>query len=480
MLFPTPATPIMRSRILFVLAGVWAGACMGFDQARAQQIGSDTGTLSDFPTIRSLGASTNDASATPPAPTGPTPPALPPPVSPTDSLFNSTIPYGGTVSQTGESAAQQMRAQNTNQQYNLRVGPVLLRAEADLTTQFNDNIGFSKDGRVADIVVTPMGILHGRWGISDLNTLTFNIGVGYQAYLFNSQYDDVVISPDSELSFNLFVGDCTINFHDSFSYQQDPTQVGQLSNQVRLSRFQNDAGISAKWDLNDYFVELDYDHSNLWVLQSQFDYLTNQSDTIAPSITWKINETLNAGLQASFSDTRYEQSFQNDSTSETFGPFVKATLSDFLSVSAAAGGFLTQYSNGGGNGDNSNLSSYYANMGINHQITKFLSQSLTAGKEFLPGLTSNYTQRIYINYGDQWNATQFIFVTTNLFWENLDDSDSAFRENSNRYGLSFSIHDQLSEHLVVNVGYQFLLKDADPSYLSYYQNVGTVGLNYNF
>jgi len=482
MLFYTPATRNMRFRLSILLAGVWVGVFMESESVNAQQIGSDTGTISSFPTIGSSPASTNAASATVPEPlvTAPAPPSLPPPLAPTSALFSPVVPYGGTVSQTGEAAARLLREQNANQPYNLRVGPVQIRAEADLTVQANDNIGLNKDGREADLITTPMGILHGRWTISDLNALTFNIGIGYQAYLLHSQYNCLLIAPDSQLNFNVFVGDCTINFHDAFSYQQDPTQVGQLSNQVRLSRFQNDAGVSAKWDLDDYLIEVDYDHANLWVTQSIYDYLTNQSDTIAPTVTWKLSETLSTGLQASFSDTRYEKSFENDNTSESLGPFVKATVSNFLSVSAAAGGFLTQYDHGGGNGDTSDVTSYYGNVGITHQLTPFLSETLTAGKEYLPGLTSNYTQRIYVNYGDQWNATKEIGVSANLFWENLQDSDATFSENSNRYGLSFNISDALTDHLNVNAGYQFLIKDANPSYLSYYQNLGTLGMQYNF
>ncbi|HEX4139105.1 MAG TPA: hypothetical protein VHY09_02075 [Candidatus Methylacidiphilales bacterium] len=452
---------------------------MGFNRASAQEIGSNTGTLSSFPTIGSSSSGTNAASATPPqAP--PAPPPIPPPLAPTSSLFAPTIPYGGSVSQTGETLAESLQQQQGNQPYNLRVGPVQIRAEADLTADVNDNIGLNKDGREADLIFVPMGVLHGRWEISDLNALTFNIGVGYQAYLLHSQYDCVLIAPDSEVNFNIFVGDCAINFHDSFSYEQDPTEVGQLSNQVRLSRFQNDVGVSARWDLDTFMVEADYDHTNLWVMDSIYNYLTNQTDTFAPRITWKLNETLSTGISATVSDTRYEQSFENDNTSESIGPFVSVTFSNFLSLTASAGGFLTQYDQGGGNGDNSDLSSYYANLGVTHRITQYLTESLTAGKEYLPGLTSNYTQRIYVTYGDSWSATKEISVGASLFWENLQDSDASFREDSNRYGVGLSLSDTLTDHLNVNLGYQFLLKDADPSILSYYQNEGTLGMVYNF
>ncbi len=445
------------------------------DRAGAQEIGSDASSDS-VPTIGTpTPPSTNAPAATPPAPL-----PLPPPLAPTSSLFAPVIPNGGAMSQTGEQLAESLREQNSYAPYNFKVGPVQVRADASITTQVNDNIGLTKDDRQTDVIFTPMAALHGRWNISDLNTLTLDIGVGYQAYLLNSQYDDVILAPDSQISYNIFVGDCTINLHDSFSYEQDPTQVGQLSNQVRLSRFQNDAGVSAQWDLGDYSLEADYDHGNLWVLQSVFDYLTNQSDTFAPKVTWKINETLSTGLSASFADTRYQQAFQNDNTSESIGPFVNATFSNYLSLTAAAGGFLTQYAHGGGNGDTSNVSSYYANLGINHQINQYVSESLTAGKQYLPGLTSNYTERLYITYGDSWSATKTIGVSSNLFWENLDDSDALSRETSNRYGLSLNINDALNDHLGVNLGYQFILKDADPSILSYYQNTGTLDVSYRF
>jgi hypothetical protein len=430
------------------LVGVMAGAVGLFDRSEAQQIGSDT------PVARSLDQELQQT--------------------------NVILPYNGSVSQTGESLAEQLQQSGSNQPYNLKLGPIELRAEADLTGTFNDNIGLTKTDRISDFIITPMGIIHGRWEVSDLNTLTLNVGIGYEAYMFNSQYNSLLIAPDSEASFNFFVGEVAINLHDAFSYEQDPTTVGQLSNQVRLSRFQNDVGVSAKWDLNDVMVEADYDHTNLWVTQTYYDYLTNQSDTIAPKVTIKLDESISTGVSASFSDTRYERSFENDNTSESAGPFVNATFSKYLSLTAQLGGFLTQYDHGGGNGDSSDVSSYYAYLGVNHQINDVLTESLTGGKEYLPGLTSNYTERIYANYGDHWQATKSISVASSLFWENLSDSNATFRENSDRYGVNLGFTDSLSDHANLTFNYQFLLKDADPSYLSYYQSQGTVGMQYNF
>jgi len=386
----------------------------------------------------------------------------------------------GGVSQTGETLAEQLKQSDVNQSYNLRIGPVNLRVETDLTFSFNDNISLTKTGRVSDIIVTPMGIVHASWVVSDLNTLKLNVGIGYEAYLLNSQYNNLVLAPDSQASFNFFAGDVAINLQDTFSYQQDPTAVAQLSNQARLNRFLNDAGVTAQWDLNDIMVDLAYDHSNLWVMDSIYNYLTNQSDTFAPKLTIKVDESISTGVNASVSYTQYQQSFENNFFSESAGPFVNATLSNNLSLTGQFGGFFSQYQHGGGNGDNSSIASYYGSLGINNQLNTAWSQALTAGREFLPGLTSNYTDRIYANYSDSWQATKEIALNSSIFWENLTDSDSTFRETSDRYGVNLGLNDTLSPHANLSFNYQFLLKDSDPSYLSYIQNVGTVEMVYNF
>jgi hypothetical protein len=380
----------------------------------------------------------------------------------------------------GESVAEQLRQSGVDQPYNLRLGPVSVRAEAGVTTTYNDNINLSKTGELADFIITPGVTLKGNWNVTDLNTLTFNIGIGYQMYLSHEEDDCLLVSPDSEAQFNFFIGEVAINIHEGFSYQQDPTQIGQLSNTVRLSRFNNIAGISAVWDLNTVMVSLSYDHSNLWVTESAFDYLTNQSDTFSPKVTYKISDSISTGLSLAFSDVRYDESFQNDYTTESAGPFVDATLSKNLSVTGQFGGYFSQFDTGGGNGDNENVVSYYGSLGINHRINEYVQESLTAGREYVPGLTSNFTERVYANYTATWQATPYFNLGGNLLWENLNDSDATIRETSNRYGAGLVANDNLTDHTSLTLQYQYLLKDANPSYLGYQQNQVTLNLYYKF
>jgi hypothetical protein len=227
-------------------------------------------------------------------------------------------------------------------------------------------------------------------------------------------------------------------------------------------------------------VSLDYDHTNFWVTSPVYDYLTNQTDRLAPKITYSIDKSIQTGLAMSVSDTRYEKAFQNDNKNLSVGPFVTATLTKSLSVTAQAGGYFTTYDKGGGNGDSQNLSSYYGSLGINHEITTNIRESLTAGREFIPGLTSNYTERIYANYTVTWQATNYLNLGANLLWENLNDSQATVHETSDRYGVGLSANDSLNDHATLSLNYQYLLKDANPSILGYVQNQVTAGLNYQF
>ena len=86
--------------------------------------------------------------------------------------------------------------------------------------------------------------------------------VGYDAYTRHTEYDQVVISPGSQLSWDVKVKDFTLNLHDIFYYQQDPTMDGAVSDKARFGGFYNTLGVSGTWDLHDVVLSLGYDHFN--------------------------------------------------------------------------------------------------------------------------------------------------------------------------------------------------------------------------
>jgi hypothetical protein len=381
----------------------------------------------------------------------------------------------------GQNAAEASLNQNAdNQPSNFQLGPVTLRVEAGATVRYNDNITLANSGKLADGIIEPTVGLHALWQATEANALTLDLDLSYQHYLEHSGYDAFLISPNSQTLFNVYIGDFKIAFKDAFSYQDDPVQVGQLSNLPQFRRFTNDAGIKVDWDLSDVILSLGYDHTNFWVFESTYEYLDYQSDMLSPQVTFNVSPTIQAGLSTSFDDVRYDQNIQNNYTQIRAGPFVTATLTDNLSVNAQAGWNYANFDTGGLNGDTEDINSFYCGVGVNHRINDVLTESLIAGREFLPGITSNFTQRIYANYTPVWQITTSINLSAPLWWENLADSQGNFREISNRYGAGLNLTFAVTDHVTFTAGYQYIRKSSDITGLSYEQNAADLSLRYSF
>src|SRR5256714_1323929 len=139
----------------------------------------------------------------------------------------------------GEAAAEARRQSLDKIPYNLQVGPIKFRFSATIGVEYNDNINLAEDGSAVflsptgpilitttpqdDIILRPQVNVNALWPITQLNTLRLDIGVGYAFYMDHSNYDTngVLVSPGSQLAFDIFVGDFRINIHDRFSLEQD-------------------------------------------------------------------------------------------------------------------------------------------------------------------------------------------------------------------------------------------------------------------
>jgi hypothetical protein len=371
-------------------------------------------------------------------------------------------------------------AQVNNQPYNLQIGPVTLRADAGSTVSYNDNINLANTGRQDDWIITPTINIHGLWQATELNVLTFDLGVGYEQYLLHPSNSSPLISPDSQAQFKMFVGDFKITFVDTFSFQNNPTQVGQLSNVTQFQRLSNDASVTVDWDVGDLTVSLGYHHANFGVLEQTYSYLDYQSDSVTPQIALSFSKTIQAGISASLVSTRYDQDVENNSTQLTAGPFVSAQISENLSVIARGGWEFSNYAQGGSNGDSSNIDSFYGSAGITHRINDALTEAVSFGREYLPGITSNFTDRIYANYTPTWHATSLFDIAPQFWWESLKDSDAIVSETSTRFGAALNIGFALTEHSTATFNYAYVMKSSNLSSLNYSQDVLTLGLKYQF
>jgi hypothetical protein len=376
--------------------------------------------------------------------------------------------------------------------YNIKAGPVLLNFTGSVEGDYVDNIGLTNNNTKSDITITPEVGIEAQWPVTQVNTLSLSTSIGYTKYLFHPQFDtsNVVVSPDSAFSFNIYTGDFKINLHDAFSYQQDPVDDAALSNIVNFDRFENIAGLSVLWDLNKVILQLNYDHIN-FISTGLQDYtghdlpnpgaLDYNADQVSGSAELHVSSTFIAGLEAAASEREYDD-FSGDYDQLSVGPYLKLQLTDYIKAEVS-GGYqyvdsprnnfdpltdLGLYGPGYGGGADS---SYYFNLTLDHEVNKY----------FLERLLAEESEVSYINYSASWHVNSHLNLSLTVGYQDVDEKAglidaSSFDLFSVGAQANFPVTKSLSGALI----YEFTDKDADVADESYTQNRIGLLLTYHF
>jgi hypothetical protein len=368
-------------------------------------------------------------------------------------------------------------------QYNIQIGPALLSMSALLDVEYNDNIELSETDRKSDLIVEPFLNANVFWQVSENNAIRLNLGVGYVKYLDNPQFDSssLSITPDSQLAFDIYVGDFRFTIFNQLSIQQNPVTEINLSNVARFERLQNAAGLSVTWDLNKLILFGAYTHYNLNSFDSQFDFLNQTEEQFFLSSGLKLSDVLTVGLRSTFATVDYSENFQNDSSNYSAGAFVETQLTRYLTLSAEAGYQGARFDSGGLDVDTSQLNIPYVRVQVDHRLNRYWTDHLVAGYGAQLGFTTNYTELAYVHYDANWRMNGRTTLNFDAFYENGADSPGTVQvEHINRVGGGISGTYTVGRKVTLNLGYQIIDRNSDLAGHSYYQNSVILGLGYAF
>ena len=405
------------------------------------------------------------------------------------------------------SSARQVEKTSLPTLANFKVGEVLLRVEARMGVEFTDNVDLTPNGK-ADMVITPEIGINATWAVTKLNTLQFRAGFGY-AYYLNSptlNRQTTTITPDSALNFNVYAGDVKINFHDQFSLQQEAISQGTLSGVAQLERFTNTIGFNVLWDTNDIIWHFGYDHFTFLTLSGAnsstgtsvggLSRLNHSTDQFSASMAVKVNSALIAGFEATGAYSDYPDQTDSNYTSISAGPFFELQLTKFTHV-FLSGGYKGYFTGANAPGSVSLSSStaaqpaqgdpsgYYANLSFVHRMNRYYSDRLDLGHTDDVEGVGGHTQVNSIRYSGSWQVNRTLSLGLGLYYEdarivNGSAVAGAVASDYTRYGANLSTGFQISQHLGLTLGYQYVNKSAVRESESYSQNRVTFSLGYRF
>jgi len=395
------------------------------------------------------------------------------------------------ASTAGEQAAQRFRQREVPAGYNLRARPFAFEIRTGLSLEYNDNI-FHEDQFVRDdFILRPSANVRAYWPITELNALNFDLGIGYDYYFHHTSLnsDLPLISPNSALSINLFVGDFRIEFHERFSYQESLNtysydyQAGEVLNIddiARFERFQNTVGTTIRWDLNEAILAFGYDHENFLPQTAAYDYLERASELFTLRADLLASPQLKPGLEIKGSLHDYANDAQGSRMGDHWragiGPSIDWTISQYLHFRAGAGYEAIRVDDPASQYDDEDT--WYAYARLHHRMNPWFTHWLDFRHGNDPGYNALNIERTSIDYTTSWAAFRNIGLGTVLGVSLGQEGYGASKEDFTYYRAILRVSYQLGERWRSTLDYSLLNNSSDLAGRDYDQNRVTIGIEY--
>lgn len=398
----------------------------------------------------------------------------------------------------GEASAMSRKVSPDKIDYNLEVGPVLLKFNAGLVNGYSSNIGLTGSGGNGSAYSTPSLTCNLSWPITDLNVLTFGLQGGYSYYWQAAQSASpggFFLQPTSVLKGDFYVSNFKITPSDAFSLQQNPTQAAELSGVSKLSLFQNNLGLLVTWDAGDFLVTGGASIFTVKALNSSTNNYLDRN-ALSPSflVQYNVTKTLAAGINGSAQFNRYQNpaqlvltngvyGVQGQNNSDLFqvGPFVNHQISEYILISFDLGYLWGTYQKFPEVNQGGYPSTFYLDFSWNHTLNEYLKYAVTAGRIEQPSVSNGITFFTQWTFGftPSWNVIENLSLSTPVSALIGQQSGSDGQKIQN-YSGSINLGYQIMEKLSSNLGFTYLIKDSNQSNSSYNQWNASLGFTYDF
>jgi hypothetical protein len=379
------------------------------------------------------------------------------------------------------------------QRYNLPWGTGGLNLSAGLRGVYVDNVFLTQTGARNDFVLVPEGNIAGFFPVGQSNTVVLDLGIAYYQYFKNTSLNTgtPVINPNSELAFTMQVDDFTFRLSERFSYQASPVyetggEFFNVYNTGLFERYENRVGALGTWDLHDLVVSAGYYHENLWANTAQYDYIDHASELFSADAMLALSPRVKAGMETAGSLNTFDNDPKNNCWRARVGPALRLDLSQFIKARLGAGYERIQYDSSqasalGINPENT----YYAYAGVDHELSRFFSQSLQVYHDNQLAYSSGNLAGTHVQYSLTWQPKKPLSLSPHaavIFYDESYGSGppSLYHEKFTYVLAGLTARYQLGQHWRASLSWDYRLKDSDLANAGYAQNQVSLDLTYQF
>lgn len=382
---------------------------------------------------------------------------------------------------TGQMAMEAKRRQIAAGWGDVRCGPWRFDLNTTLALELNDNVRYEEVNPRSDVVVRPGFSIRALYPVTDKNLLTLSSGVSYNAYLTHSDLNYVHVTPDSNVSFDLFVGNLLLNFHNRFHFTQEMADQPDARGSFNYGRLDNQVGLLGVWDLNKLKLAFNYNYQIYQVTEERFSFTDRTAHLFGARLAWLVTPLTPLGVESGvgWTDFNNEDPRQpirlNDLFHYSTGLFYEMPAGRFMQLRVGAGYVVydptTDLMPGGRGGEATDGT--YLDVSIRHQITRHIRYVLSGGHQVRSGWYSETLQSWYGQATVSWNLLRGYSLATSASYEKAEEKGGSWfsaPEQFDRYSFGVAIGRRLGQKIGASLGYSYLVRDSTIFGRSFTQN----------
>jgi len=366
---------------------------------------------------------------------------------------------------------------------NLQWGLAKFLVGGSLGVEWNDNVGYSDANQQRDVVFRPSFTVGASLPFTEDNAFFASLDIGYAKYVRFPQYDRLIISPGTQLGFDIYVKDFHFDLHDGISITEQPVAQGTISGAGDYGEFANTAGIGVDWDLNEVILSAGYEHENAIATTSTFSYRDRSAENfvgragIQPSQAWTYGPEVSAGF------TTYDHPVLDDSQNYSIGGFATWQPTTLFHANLRAGYTAFLFQSRPNQRPTPDATSYYVGLEGAHRVNEIVALSLDAGRQVRLGINSELLDLWYARPRIDWHIFENVHLDTHLTFESGSDKGNSVLGITEDYtllggGIVASYH--IIEKLLLGLSYDYTVKDSNSALREYHQHKIQVRIQYTF
>lgn len=382
--------------------------------------------------------------------------------------------------------------------YNMRLGPVFVDVIGTFGFEYDDNINTSENNEIDDFILQPGISLGVKWQLNETSELDVNLGMEYWYYLSESDLNDFDnqfgITPNSEISFRVSVGDLVFRIYDRFQYSFDSSDSVTLNpdgtvderDPETFSRFNNVLGVQTDWFIQDYVFSAQLSRMDVYSPDDDFDYVNMHEYKAALNVERALAANFLVGTGVSFATISFDEDVNNDGDVFTVGPYFEWQVTEVITMYAGLAYNQYDYDEGALTdddaffGDDSKFNDYTWMLRLSQVVNESFNHNLEWYRAINVGDTSNSEQVDGIRYNAAHNLTSRIRLDGTIGYEESESSGGLIDDDFDRWIAGVSTELILGPRLTAEVGYLYVDKDSDRDLQSYDQNKFRVFFMYDF